>query len=284
MSESLPLSFGLALEISRFRRLMEERMGKPKSEVVAWLGTYLYADKYAIESIYEYFREQYKYATIPTDRRIVIEYNQAFKKRYIIFHCLFGRRVNDALSRAVAWEIARRERKNVSISLSDNGFYLTLPGKVQAYNAFKTLSPATLRKTLVDAIDRSDVLTRRFRHCATRSLMMLRNYKGNRKSVGKQQMGSKILLAFVKRLDQKFPILEEARREVLEDLMDVNNARIVLEGITQGKLEVKEINTDIPTPFALELIGRGYMDVLRGEDRQEFIRRLHEALLARIGG
>jgi ATP-dependent helicase Lhr and Lhr-like helicase len=282
VSESLPLSFGLAMEIQRFRHLMDERMGKPKGEVVGWLRTFLYADDNAIESIYEYFREQYRYAVIPHERRIVVEYNRAFKKRYIIFHTLFGRRVNDALSRAVAYVIARREGKNISISLSDNGFYLTLPGKVQAYNAFRSLTGQGLRGILVEAIDKTDVLSRRFRHCATRSLMMLRNYKGNRKSVGKQQMGSKILLAFVKRLDQKFPILEEARREVLEDLMDVKNAQWVLAEIKEGRIEVKEIDTDIPTPFAMELIGRGYMDVLRAEDRQEFIRRMHEALLQRI--
>jgi ATP-dependent helicase Lhr and Lhr-like helicase len=282
VSESLPLSFGLALEIQRFRRLMEERMGKPKRDVVEWLRGFLYADDNAVESIYEYFREQYKYSVIPHDRRIIIEYNQAFKKRYIIFHSLFGRRVNDALSRAVAYAVAKREGKSVAIGLSDNGFHLSIQGKVQAHNAFKSLTPGNLRGILVEAIDRSDVLTRRFRHCAMRSLMMLRNYKGNRKSVGRQQMGSKILLSFVKRLDQKFPILEEARREVLEDLMDVQNARLVLSAIQDGKIEVREINTDIPTPFAMDLIGRGYMDVLRAEERHEFIKRMHEALLERI--
>ena len=281
-SESLPLSFGLALEVQRFRKLMKERMKKPKAEVTSWLRGFLYADDNAVDSIYEYFKEQHRYSVIPDDRLILIEYNQAFKKRYIVFHSLFGRRVNDALSRAVAYVIAQRERKNVAISLSDNGFYLTIQGKVQAYNAFKTLTPEGLRGILVAAVDRTDVLTRRFRHCAARSLMMLRNYKGNRKSVGKQQMGSKILLSFVKRLDQEFPILKEARREVLEDLMDVKNAERVLSEIASGRIEVRETSTDIPTPFAMELIGRGYMDVLRAEDRQEFIRRLHEALLARI--
>ncbi|MFH1054676.1 MAG: ATP-dependent helicase [Candidatus Altiarchaeota archaeon] len=281
-SESLPLSYGLALEIQRFRRLMEERMGKPKDEVMSWLKSYLYADDNAVGSIYDYFREQYRYSLIPHDGRILIEYNQAFKKRYIIFHTLYGRRVNDALSRAIAYVISKKERKNVMIGLSDNGFYLSIQGKVQAYNAFKSLKSGDLRGVLVEAVDKTDVLSRRFRHCAVRSMMMLRNYKGLRKSVGRQQMGGKILLSFVKKLDQKFPILEEARREVLEDLMDEENARGVLSGIEEGRIGVVEVNTDIPTPFAMDLIGRGYMDVLRAEERHEFIRRMHEALLERI--
>ncbi len=282
-SESLPLSYGLAMEIQRFRRLMEERMDKPEAEVKKWLHEYLYADDNAVNSIYQYFREQYRYSVIPHDKRIVIEYNKAFKKRYIVFHSLFGRRVNDALSRAVAYIISRKERKNVAISLSDNGFYLTLNGKVQAYNAFKQLNENNLRSMLVEAVDKTEVLMRRFRHCAARAMMILRNYKGRRKSVGRQQMGGRILLSFVKKLDQKFPILEEARREVFEDLMDIKSAAEVLAKITAGRIDVVEINTDIPTPFALNLIGRGYMDVLRTEDRREFIRRMHEALLERIG-
>ena len=284
ISESLPLSYGLASEIQRFRRLMDERMGRPRGEVLEWLRGYLYADDNAVESIYEYFREQHRYSVIPHGGRILVEYNQAFKRRYIIFHSLFGRRVNDALSRAVAYVISRQEHRNVAVSLSDNGFYLTVPGKVQAYNAFRKLTPQNLRSILVEAVDRSEVLLRRFRHCAMRSMMILRNYRGARKSVGMQQMGSRILLNFVRKLDRKFPILEEARREVLEDLMDVGHAGEVLSRIASGEIEVKEVNTDIPTPFAMGLIGQGYMDVLRAEERREFIRRMHEALLERIGG
>jgi ATP-dependent Lhr-like helicase len=69
---------------------------------------------------------------------------------------------------------------------------------------------------------------------------------------------------------------------VTEDLMDIKNAQQVIAAVADGKIEVKEINTDIPTPFAMELIGRGYMDVMRAEDRHEFIKRMHEALLERI--
>ncbi|MCX6694689.1 MAG: ATP-dependent helicase, partial [Candidatus Altiarchaeota archaeon] len=93
-SEQLPLSFDLAMEIQRFRKLMAERMDKPKAEVLKWMRGFLYVDEYAENSIYEYFREQHLYAVIPHDKKILIEYYDGFKKRYIIFHTLFGRRVN----------------------------------------------------------------------------------------------------------------------------------------------------------------------------------------------
>ncbi|ODS37990.1 hypothetical protein BEH94_01075 [Candidatus Altiarchaeales archaeon WOR_SM1_SCG] len=153
---------------------------------------------------------------------------------------------------------------------------------MQALQGFGQLTPGNLREILMKAIDRTEILARRFRHCAGRSLMILRSYKGKTRSVGKQQMGAKILLNFVKEISEHFPILQEARREVLEDLMDVKHAREILELIEKDKIKIKVISTDIPSPFALNLISRGYMDVLSVEERDEFIKRMHRAILAKI--
>src|SRR3990167_8753961 len=105
--------------------------------------------------------------------------------------------------------------------------------------ALDELKEKNLEKFLKEAIDRTDVLARRFRHCATRSLMILRNYKGQRRTVGKQQMQSHFLLAAVKKISNEFPILREARREVLEDLMDINSTKQVLKWIEKKEVQVK---------------------------------------------
>jgi ATP-dependent Lhr-like helicase len=76
--------------------------------------------------------------------------------------------------------------------------------------------------------------------------------------------------------------LKEARREVLEDLMDVEKAALVLKWIEEGKLKVEEVFTTIPSPFAFKMILQGYQDILRMEDRVEFVKRMHELVLAKI--
>lgn len=285
-SEHLPLSFGLALEMQRFRRLMEEKFktGKSREQILEFINTYLYVDEYSANGIYEYFNEQYLYAEIPHDKKILVEFYRGFaNQKYIVFHTLYGRRVNDVLSRAIAYLISKQQRRDVTISLTDNGFYLTAgESKVQALQSLELLKKENLRQLMVKAIEKTEILTRRFRHCATRALMILREYKGRRKSVGKQQVGSKILLEFVKRVSSDFPVLNEARREVLEDLMDIENAVKVVDLLRKEEIKVKIISTDVPSPFALNLIARGYMDVLKMSDRLEFIRLMHEAVLARI--
>ncbi|HEX54974.1 MAG: ATP-dependent helicase [Candidatus Altiarchaeales archaeon] len=282
-SEQLPLSFDLALEVGRFRRLVEERLRKNESrdEIIKFIHQYLYVDENSANSLYEYINEQYRYAKIPHDKRILIEFYRGFNRKYVIFHALFGRRVNDALSRAIAYLVSKKIRRDVMISLTDNGFYLSYDGKIPILRSFNDLLSLDLREVLIRAIDKTETLNRRFRHCATRSLMILREYKGRRKSVGRQQVGSKLLLNFVKKIPD-FPILKEARREVLEDFMDVENCEKVLEWVREGRIRVDMISTRIPSPFALNLIAQGYMDVLRMEDRLEFIKRLHRAILREI--
>ncbi len=284
VSEMLPLSFDLATNIGKFRRLMSEKFcsGKSKEEIMKFINEYLYVDKNAANSIYEYFNDQFKYATIPSDKRIIVEHYTDDSGKHVIFHSLFGRRVNDCLSRAVAYAISKKEHKDVEMGISDNGFYVRTPSKINVMKAFKMLKSKELRKVLEMAIDQTEVLKRRFRHCASRSLMILRNYMGRKKRVGRQQVSSMILMSAVKRISNDFAILKEARREVLEDLMDVDNAELVLKGVEEGKIKVEEISTTVPSPFAFNLIIQGYADILKMEDRLEFIKRMHEMVLAKI--
>src|SRR3989344_8770019 len=131
---------------------------------------------------------------------------------------MYGRRVNDALSRALGFLIGVAAHKmDVELGISDRGFYIA--GDVLPLDkALKELKSKNLRLILEGAVEKTDILTRRFRHCASRSLMIIRNYKGRSKSVKKQQMKSHFLVAAVKKISDDFPILKEAKREVLEDL------------------------------------------------------------------
>lgn len=284
-SQQLPLSFDLALDIQRFRAHMDSKFQyrRSKEEIMEFIDDYLYVDEFAKNAIYEYFVEQFKYAQVPSNRKLLIEYYTGFGgRKFVIFHSLFGRKVNDALSRAVAYLVAKRYNTNVNISISDNGFYLSSEGKIGGLESFKELTPENFRNILTQALNKTETLASRFRHCAGRSLMTLRHYKGQSKSVGRQQVRGKILLKFVQGMDENFSILKEARREALEDYMDVNNALKVIQWVANEEMEIKTINTVIPSPFAFNLISQSYLDVLNHNDKAEFSKRMHKAILEKI--
>jgi ATP-dependent helicase Lhr and Lhr-like helicase len=282
-SEMLPLSFDSANEINKFRKLAEEELKTKKSpkEIKEFIKNYLYCSDEVANSIYNYFYEQYKYALIPHEKQLVIEHYGG-EKNYLIFHSLYGRRVNDALSRALAFLVGRIGSRDIEVGIRDNGFYLA-GEKMNIDKALKFLDSKNVEEILDEAINKTEILNRRFRHCATRALMILRSYKGIRRTVGKQQMKSHFLLASVKKISHDFPILKEARREVLEDLMDINNTKVVIDWIKEGKVKVEQITSKLPSPFALSIVLEGYTDLMKMEDKLEFLKRMHKEHLKEIG-
>jgi len=197
---------------------------------------------------------------------------------------MYGRRVNDALSRALAFLIGNSKnlsKRDVEVGISDRGFYISSEN-TNIEKAFEKLTSANIEETLKEAIEKTDVLAKKFRHCATRGLMILRTYKGNTKSVKRQQMKSHFLIASVRKISQEFPILKEAKREVLEDLMDIDRTKIVLDLIHSGKVKLSYNNVKIPSPFSLNLLLQGHLDLMKIEDKQDFLQRMHQVYIQEI--
>ncbi len=113
--------------------------------------------------------------------------------------------------------------------------------------------------------------------------MILRNYKGNKKSVGKQQMKSHFLLSAVEDIDPEFPIIKETYREIMEDHMDVEHAQEIMDKAKEGEIRTEVVETDLPSPFAHNLVLQGQSDVVRLEDRKNRLQKLHKQVLNRIG-
>ncbi|RMD66519.1 ATP-dependent helicase [Candidatus Pacearchaeota archaeon] len=284
VSEMLPLSFDSALEIARFRKLMSELFssGKEQEEIENFVQNYLYCSKKVARAIYNYFYVQHKYLGIPHENLILVE---KFKeeKEFVLVHSLFGRRVNDALARIYGFAAAKARARDVEVGVSDNGFYIA-GREISARKIFQSIKAKQVESVLREAIERTDILKRRFRHCAARSLMILRSYKGREKSVGRQQVHSELLFSAVRKISKEFPILREARREVMEDLMDVKHARWVVEQIERGKIKVQVERVPLVSPFGVGLLMQGRFDLIRMEDRTSFLKRMHELHLRAIGG
>jgi len=282
-SEQLPLSFDTANEINRFRLLIKDRFDKKmkKEEIIEFIKTHLHVEDTTAKSIYKFYLEQHKFLEIPTSKKIIVEKYKG-EKNYLLFNSMYGRRVNDALSRSLGYLMATGGGRDIELGVTDSGFYIA-GESLKIEKALEFLNERNLKETLVEAIEKTDLLARRFRHCAARSLMIIRNYKGHSKTVGKQQMKSHFLMAAVRKISKNFPILNEARREVLEDVMDLESTKKVLAQIEVGLLKVEIKDVRLPSPFSLNLIIQGHSDLIKIEDKQAFLKRMHELHLKAIG-
>jgi len=287
VGEMLPRSFDLSIEVGKFREIVTEKLKQSSvKEVKEWLKREYYLDEAAANSLIQYFIEQLTYAgKIASHRRIILE--EFFDERgrqNIVFHAPFGRRTNDALSRAYAYQVSKLVRANVGATITDDGFMLILPrGKVVDIREIPSLvTSKNLIEILKKAIRNTELFKRRFQHVATRSFMILRKYKGHEISLSKQQFRASKILDLIADWED-FPIIKETYREILEDVFDVKNAKKVLQWIEEGKTTFDFLPAmEIPSPFAHGTILVGISDIVMMEDRQALLKELHQKILERI--
>ena len=283
VGEMLPRSFDLSIEVGKFREWVENKIQElGKEETVKLLIKEYYLSQEGARSIVSYISEQMHYA-VPTHRRVVIEgYVDQSGKYNIIFHFPFGRRVNDALSRAYAFKISERYGVNVGVSITDDAFMLTSKKKIPLDTIKDLLASEELEDVLKKAVFNTELFKQRFRHVATRSFMVLRKYKGKNISVARQQLRSEKILRILKDIPG-FPVMEETFNEILNIAMDMPNARKVLEGIEEGSIKVRLLDySDTPSIFAHSIILVGISDIVLIEDRSALLKELHLKLLERI--
>lgn len=287
-SEMLPLSYDSALEIGRFRNVIAEMMrSMPREQVIDFLINEYELEKHAAEYIYEYIYEQILYTGIvPSDKHIAIEIwrDSETNSTNIIVHSLFGRKVNDVLSRVYAYTLGKKMKENIKITITDNGFILTIKNINISDSMLKDMIIETIKNVTIDnieniareAVRRTELFKKRFRHCAERAFMLLRRYKGVDVSLARRQVNSEKLIEIVEKYP-RFPIVEEAYREILEDFMDLTHAKEVVKKIHNKEIEIQFIfNQYAPSPFAHSLIAFGYSDIVLMEDKRRLITKLQD--------
>lgn len=303
-SEQLPLSYELADEIGKFRHEFSSILNSyirnnrlktldPSREMSYEARMYLDklpADNNAKAAIYGYFMEQLLFAKeVPSNRLLLIEVTKdpESEKRHIVFHSLYGRRINDALSRAFAIALAEIFDADVGIMVNDNGFVLSVEEKISPnekgiMNMISDIQAQGLESLLKRNIRRTELMRRRFRHVAARSFMILRTYKGWKMSVGRQQVSSQILLKAAEEIDPDFPVIKETYREIFNEVMDLPRAEGILSDLKTGKLEFRVINTPLPSPFSHSMLTFGHADVILMKERHRYLQKLHKLVLQRI--
>ncbi len=304
-SEQLPLSYELANDIGEFRgnlsKMLREYAEKKKItkfskkvEIPQNIDSYISAlpiDDNSKHLIFNYFLEQLLFADeIPTNRLLLIEITREAKEdgNYIIFHSLFGRRINDTLSRAIAIEIAEMFDVDVNISINDNGFIFSTeePLEITARtmkDIISDISSTGLLQMLKKNIRSTELMRRKFRHVAARSFMILKNYQGYKISVAKQQINSQLIFKTAEEIDPDFPVIKETYREIFNETMDLPRTSALVSRLAKGDVKYKIIKTAVPSPFAHSMLTFGHADSIQMRERHAHLQKLHELVLKRIG-
>ena len=289
-SERLPLSYDLGREILSFQREVLSHLERGgRAQLRVWLREYP-LDEQSVRALTRMFDQQVRYTgaeSVSTDERLVVEHQldrEEYERHYYV-HSNYGRRFNDGLSRLLAYRCAQAANTNVTVAVADHGFTLSMPlnRKVDLPELLAEIDPREVRADLRASLAGTDLLKRYFRINATRSLMILKRYKGHEKSASQQQVDSEMLLGFARDLEE-FAVVEETFREILEDKLHVAGIESVLESLQNGELEVVATRVNSPSPRAFGLATLMASDVVLAEDESAVLERFHQRVLSEIEG
>ena len=182
--------------------------------------------------------------------------------RALVVHARLGRRANEALARVLAWRVSAE--RNVA---TDAGFAVLGPRAWRPTRAaiLKHLR-APLEDDLVAALRESDLLKRRFRHVATRALVLRR---APMESLGQRQLRANMLMP---RLPDGHFLLREAMHECLRDALDVDAAEDWCAQLATGARPFRLGALRCASPLAARILAPA------GERRHEWLRDAHDAI------
>ncbi|WP_329049886.1 DEAD/DEAH box helicase [Amycolatopsis sp. NBC_01488] len=286
-----PLELGRAL--GKFVRELSTSDDEKARERAAAAGL----DERACDNLLAYLAEQ-KAATrhVPNDRTLLLErYRDELGDWRIIVHSPFGAQVNAPWALAIAARLRENRGVDAQVAHSDDGIVLRLPDALDAEGADVTigaddilLDPEEVEQLIVAEVGGSAVFAARFRECAARSLLLPRRDPRRRTPLWQQRQRASQLLSVASKYE-RFPVVLEAMREVLQDVYDVSGLRELMADVRARKVRLVEVETPAASPFARSLLF-GYVGMFLYEtdaplaERRAAALSLDSALLAELLG
>jgi ATP-dependent Lhr-like helicase len=286
-SEKLPLTFDLGLEILKFKsKIISLIKKKTKNYIIDWLKNEYNCNTSSANNIYHLFYTQIYYLgeqSINTSNRIVIEeyIDRKNLQKYFIFHTNYGLKFNDGLSRILAHIIAKRQIKNMMISVGDLGFTFIFNYNITINfdKYFDMIKKSNLFILLKQALWKSQFLKRYFRINATRFFMILRRYKGRTKSARRQQVSADFLIYYANKVG--LPVIDESYREIIEDKLEIDNLKKIISKIGDT-IEIRHLKVKSPTPMGVGLLRAGISDWTRSKDKNQMLKEFYRIINEKI--
>ncbi|MDQ7848765.1 MAG: DEAD/DEAH box helicase [Armatimonadota bacterium] len=270
IGEAPARSAELSRAVAELRAEVETRLLDPQA-AVAWLQVETGVSRAGAEQIVAYLAETAQVlGAVPTQRIVIAErfFDEAGGMQ-LVLHLPFGGRITRA------WGFALRKRFcltfdfELQAAATDDGIVLSL-GEQHAFpldSIWSFVHPATLEDDLVQAVLPSPLFANRWRWNASRALAVLRFERGRRVPMPLQRMRADDLLAAVfpaqvacqdnhagPIVPPDHPLVRETIRNCLQEAMDVDGLRAVLQAIERGEIRTLSVETAAPSLMSHEIL------------------------------
>ncbi|MGH9309110.1 MAG: Lhr family helicase, partial [Vicinamibacterales bacterium] len=234
---------------------------------------------------------------VPTQQTLVLErfFDEAGGMQ-LVLHAPFGSRINKAWGLALRKRFCRQFNFELQAAATDDALLLSL-GPQHSFplaDVFRYLHPETTRDVLVQAFLDAPVFPTRWRWNTTIALAVPRSRGGKKVAPQIQRMLADDLMAAVfpdaaaclenipgDRQIPDHPLVKQTVRDCLQEAMDFDGLRAVLERIHRGELQLVARDTPEPSLFAHDILNAKPYAFLDDAPLEE--RRAHAVLARRAG-
>ncbi|MBN1292824.1 MAG: DEAD/DEAH box helicase [Candidatus Latescibacteria bacterium] len=257
-AEAFNRSFHVSEKIGLFLENANNRLktGEFKEELM----TVNHTEETAADSLIGFLdRQKESTGSLPHRHNLVIEHfhdpaNISDSKQSLL-HTLWGGQVNRpfAFALSAAWE----EKYNYALEtfVNNDCIMVNLPHDFTADEIFLLVESAEIPRLLRKKLESTGYFGAHFRENAQRALLLPRRNFRERMPRWINRLRSKKLLDAVSKFDD-FPIVLETWRECFGYDFDLETLYQLMEEIRTGEICITEVNTQIPSPFADQILWR----------------------------
>ena len=227
-------------------------------------------------------QRQARLSRLPRRDQFLLEFCRSREGSHLYAYPFEGRFVHEGLGFLWAWRLARQRRATITVSVNDYGFELLAPrgypfAELVAGQLPALLSPTDLPQDLEQAINLSELCRRRFRAIAQIAGLVVNSLPGQTRSGGQLQISASLLFDVFNRHDPTNLLLAQARREVLEEQLELPRLQGALE-----RLAACEPLLQRPVrqgPLAFPLLAERLNNRMSNESLLERLMRLRQEAL-----
>ncbi len=274
----MPLTSGIAREVTRLRTILNEQLSRVESnsgeKAADWLVEHYDLSLSNAQAVINHFVAQLRFSAVPVDRRMLIELYREDKLSHYIFHSLIGRSANDALSRLIVKRANQLIGGNGLVTIDDYGFLLTVRRfqelTVEQWKSLFTRANAEVE--LQDALKDSELVKWQFRGVAQTGLMVPRNHPGQERKLKQLRWSSEILFRVLQEHEPDHPLIAETYRQAEQVFLDAPAAFEFLDEVQTYEWLLLE--TPKISPFAFGIYVSKIKESMLMENPEVAIERL----------
>ncbi len=207
-----------------------------------------------VRAVLPLLETQARWSRLPDPDTLLIEHHASSKSAGGAPHQIFlypfaGRLVHDGLAALVAWRIASRRPSTLQLSATDWGLQLAgrdpPPADARSWRAL--LSPANVLEDLLECLNSTEMARRHFREVARVAGLV----SGAQRSQRQTQASAGLIFDVLCEHDAGNMLLEQTRREVLEQQFEFQRLKASLEQI--ARQEIVFVETPRLSPLAFPI-------------------------------